>query len=278
MYIVDFFIWIAIFSITIAISSWLWETLGVAIASQGLIMNTAALIFVISQQAHFNYFFSLSLALLTGTVLSLIHLIILKFTSKDILLIVSVLLNFLWNELWLSLPKWTGGSGGILLDINLLMAVLSISVAALATIVFFKTILPRTNFIFFRTVARELGFFCGMLGVSTLHLFFFGFIFVGLILSLLGVSGVQSSGVLTQNLFSTSWSLSVLTIVIAPNISNFNRILILPILFILIRHYLRQVIPPAIATSQIIEFIFPATVLLWSHFKTVKRELSYDSF
>lgn len=245
-------------------SQWLWNTLGVAIASQGLVANTAALVFAVSRQSDLQPGWALLLAALTGGGLGLAHVGLLKATNKEVLLIASVLLTFLWNDLWLSLPAITGGSGGLVVQPSTSFALLCIIAATTACVCLYRTLLSKSDEVFWKSTARELGLGSGVLGVPVSRLFGGGFAIAGCVFGLLGAAGALATGIVTPNLFSTSWSLSVLAVVVARGIPLAHRVLTLPSLFVAARWLLRDLLPPSIGSSQLAEFAFPVAVLVWS--------------
>lgn len=257
-------LWVAMLAMAILASHWLWSTLGLAIASQGLVANTSALVFVVSRQSDLQQGWSLLLAALTGGGLGLAHIGLLKATNKEVLLIASVLMTFLWSDLWLSLPAITGGSGGVVVQSNMSFALFCIVAATIGCVYLCCALLPKESKIFWKTSARDLGMGCGVLGISVSRLFGGGFAIAGCIFGLLGAAGALVTGIVTPNLFSTSWSLSVLAVVVAPKIPLVHRVLTLPSFFVLARWLLRDSLPASIGSSQLVEFTFPVTVLLWS--------------
>lgn len=257
-------LWVAILSAAVLASHWLWRTLGVAVASQGLIANTSALAFVLAQQHGLGPVSSTMAAGATGLALGMAHLALLNATNKEVLLVASVLLTFLWNDLWLSLPSITGGSGGLLLASSPTSAALSLLAAAVAWVLLDRYLVPQAHAVFIRQSCRELGLRAGVLGVPVARVFGGGFALAGAAFGLLGAAGAQAAGVVTPSLFATSWSLSVLAVVIAPGIALVHRALSLPVLFVALRWLLRDQLPPSIGASQLVEFAFPASVLLWS--------------
>lgn len=257
-------LWVAILGTAVVVSSWLWNTLGVAIASQGLMANTSALVFAMSQQGGLAPFPALILAIGAGAALGLAHLGLLKASNKEVLLIASVLLTFLWGDLWLSMPAVTGGSGGVVVPSGAAFALICVATAVGGHGLLKALMWPKADAAFTSLCSREVGLVSGVLGVPVQRLFIGGFVLVGCIFGLLGAAGASLTGIVTLNLFSTTWSLTVLALVVAPMIPWHHRWLTLPVLFIAVRWSLRDLLPPSIGSAQFIEFLFPTAVLFWS--------------
>lgn len=256
--------WVGVLAVAILASLWLWNTLGVGIASVGLIANTSALMFARMDGWGFDGVISATGAVAMGVMLGLLHLALLRATNKDILLVTSVLLTFLWNDIWLSLPTLTGGSGGVVAQRSYSEAVIALAAAVGLCSFLYAAMLPRSNRAFVTLTARQHGLESAVLGVSTWRIFGGGFAATGAVFGLLGVCGASLTGIVSPTLFSTAWSLSVLVVVVAPAISPSTRILVLPVIFVAARLIMREILPVSIGFSQFVEVFFPAAVLLWS--------------
>lgn len=274
---IEGFAWVAILATAVVASTWLWRTLGVLVASQGLVANTSALVFAGATRAGWGTVPALALAMGTGALLGLGHLALLRATNRDVLLVASVLLSFFWADLWLSLPSLTGGSGGLLLTQTRSGGTAAISAALALCFVGLQTVMPLRNRGFLAASAKELGLSAGVLGVPVGRVFVGGFAVVGGALGLLGAAGAELAGMIGPSLFSTGWSLSILVLVVAPAIPRLPRTVVLPAVFIASRWLLRETLPPSIGSSQLAELFFPAAVLAWSRMIRSGRRTEEES-
>lgn len=259
----DGLLWAAIFGTAVASSAWLHRNLGVMLASQGLVATACGLVFGKAVSAGLAVALAIGAAGIVGLVLGLGHVALLRATSREIVLVASVLVSFFLTDLWISVPGLTGGSGGFLVERRPTVAATAIAAAALLSSWGMSLLLPScSNFI--TTATRELGLSAGVLGVPTNRIFVGGFSLFGAGTGLLGAAGVSVSGVSGPSLFGVSWSLCVLVVVVAPRIPPAIRTCLLPLVFVGTRWAMRALLPPSVGFSQLAELAFPIVLVAWA--------------
>lgn len=258
--------WAAVLAVQLVASVVLHRWFGIIVASQGATALVAAWAFAVSWQSGWGMM-SLPAAIAAGAVSGVVHLLLYWLAGRDVLLVVSVLMSFFINDLWLSVPDLTGGSGGLL--------VVSSSPSAPWVCVGTGLLLAAVNHWGLTRLdpiagpaMRQLGLFAGVLGVPVLAVYAGTFAVTGAAIGCAGAAGALTSGLAQPGLFSPGWSLSILTMVVAPKLSPVVRMVGLPFAFVFTRLLLREAMPPSVGYSQIAEMAFPCALVLWTRFSS----------
>ena len=241
----------------------LYRNAGILVASQNLIMAVCALVDALCLRAGFHPVAALALAVLTGISIGLLHLPVLFRTGVTLLLVLTALASFILVEMWLAFPAVTGGSGGILLpqEVSKYNTVIFLIIILIVSGFYLNHISSSTSMQFDWKTLKTLGPTSGAFGVNYFRLYFILFLLYGLVVGFSGVAAVRYLGYVSVSIFSLSWSLAIVLIVISLSKQPFTYLVLLCIIYGTVRVMLRQTVLASSFWSNIFEIAFPFILL-----------------
>jgi ABC-type branched-subunit amino acid transport system permease subunit len=243
----------------------LYRHMGAAVASQASIMSVAALADALLLKQQINPTLSWIVAVGFGCGLGLLHLPILLKTGTSLLLVITVMGQFVMVELWSALPGLTGGSGPLLLpgDISARAAIWLLClliISALAYLHFSSGSRARKRFDW--ACVQEMNLKAGAFGVPALRLYVLGFAIYGAMLGAAGVAGARYLGSLSVSTFGLPLALVMLTIVLSGAGRPIFLLWLLSLLYCFIRVFLLRSVYASGNAAIVLEVSFPLLLLL----------------
>jgi hypothetical protein len=200
--------WTGLLFVGVAASAHLHQHLGILLASQATIMNSAALVDVLLLQRGVPSVFAEGAAVVAAGLMGWLHLPILLRTGASLLLIISAFSHIVLVEFWLAFPGLTGGSGGFLLPAGSSVPealILFLALSSGACLYGWKWIFRPDRRFAWETI-KTLGTRAGAFGVPAMAWYFRGLIWYGILLGAAGVLATRALGYLTVNSFGLTWS------------------------------------------------------------------------
>ena len=269
-------LWAALLSCSAGSSLHLRKRAGVLLASQGILASVGGLVCALALRADLGAS-TYVLAGITGALLALAHLPVLRSGGRQALLPITAGAHFFFSSLWLAFPDLTGGSGGLLIgkpagfdgSIGWLIA----AMAGFSAWMWRDRLSMGARFRW--AVLREENVRAEALGVPALRMQVLLFVWYGTANALAGAVGIRASGFLSPHAFGFSWSLAALAVVMFPS-SLVTRLVTLPLIFAALRVFPRAVLPVSVGASQLIEMAFPVilfSALAIARFRAHSREV-----
>ncbi|MFO0927858.1 MAG: hypothetical protein U0736_12590 [Gemmataceae bacterium] len=258
-------LWVALMLAGVAATGHVHRHLGVLLASQGIVMSLSALTDALLVRHGLSPVIALLAGLAVAAALGLIHIPVLVRTGPGLLLLLTALGQVVLVELWISLPEFTGGSGGLILPVALsrfdIGAAAAVCVGAAAYAVW---VVQAPRMAFEWPCLRSLGRQAGVFGVPVRPRYLAAFLVYGLLVGTTGLIATRHLGYLSVSSFGLSWSLTVVMVVLASRDYPVLSGVVFCSLYAGLRVLLRQSVHASTAWANLFELAFPLCLLLLS--------------